>query len=145
MKISLQRCYHMSRVIGLHGWALLSLLDSASVSIYRETQRSYGLSKHGILCSHGRADNGSGAVADKPLNESSRWRALRETAVCRGSLGSHKKLHLWAGVCWCWPCLVNVLCAFFPQGTGAQEPAQSWSKTPLSDLPTSASRMPPMA
>lgn len=69
----------MSRVIGLHGWALLSLLDSASVSIYRETQRSYGLSKHGILCSHGRADNGSGAVADKPLNESSRWRALRET------------------------------------------------------------------
>lgn len=69
----------------------------------------------------------------------------RRCSVCKGSLGSHKTLPLWAGVCWCWPCLVNVLCAFFhPQGTGAREPAQSWSKTPpLSDLPTSASRMPP--
>lgn len=68
-------------MIGLHGWALLSLLDSTSVSIYRETQRNYGLSKYGILCSHSRADNGSGAVTDKPLNENSRWRALCEAKV----------------------------------------------------------------
>lgn len=66
-------------MIGLHGWELLSLLDSTSVSIYRETQRNYGLFKYGMLCSHGRADNGSGAVTDKPLNEDSRWRALCET------------------------------------------------------------------
>lgn len=34
-------------MIGLHGWALLSLLDSTVVSIYRETQRNYGLSNTG--------------------------------------------------------------------------------------------------
>lgn len=129
-------------MIGLHDWALLSLLDSTLVSIYRETQRNYGLSKYGILCSHCRADNGSGAVTDKPLSENSRWRALRETKrvfLCVEGL--------WAPLGWgvLLLALVNVLCAFFhPQGTGAREPAQSWSKTPpLSDLSASASRMPP--